>query len=505
MDQSFNNQQINNQDSNQEMGVNSQPVDQMNTQPMNNAFQQPTVESPIQPAMQDPISQSGNTFDNNKPPKKNKIGLIIGIVAAIVVIFVGIILGSKFFNDKTNKDTNSGEENNSIVKSNEIIKVESAPDGYSTYLLDSNGKVYVSGHSISETFIEVEFNIDNKVVDIVNTDVGLLIKFDSGEYYLLSNQIKSDKTIDTSLRIGSAKRIMLDNIVYATDYESFGNILFLTNSGELYELVYNANTQEENNVKKVMDNVKTVRSNGYNISIIDKNDNAYIYGYNITDEGILGTSDYSITSTSTKEYVSKPQKIAENVKSITFASNSALKYLAIYVVNKDNQLFIMGHDRYGISIVGENRIDSPMKIAENVKDVHALTDSIIVEKTDGSLVKISTNTSDIKEEKIIDSFKEIAVPKTYGGILIVSKNNELYGYGKNDLDKFGLNTSNQTYDKIVKIRDNVKRIFMGKTYGGYASFIVTTDGKLYGAGSNEKGALGIPGKKIVNEFTLIEY
>lgn len=135
----------------------------------------------------------------------------------------------------------------------------------------------------------------------------------NGEYYLISNDIKSDKTIKTSLKIGTAKRIMLDNIKSVTDMTSIvSSIQFLTDNGDVYELVNNADSGEDSNVKKILQNVKSIKSYGDNIAILDNNGTGYVYGYNVNENGILGTSD----SDSDKEYISTPQKIGDNLKDI---------------------------------------------------------------------------------------------------------------------------------------------------------------------------------------------
>ena len=100
-----NNQPLNNQSFNQGMGFNQQPI---NPQP------QPTP-SYEQPIMQEPTNtfESGNanhTSFNGKPPKKMKLGLIIGIVAVVAVVGVGIVFGSKLLSNNSNSGLN--KENN---------------------------------------------------------------------------------------------------------------------------------------------------------------------------------------------------------------------------------------------------------------------------------------------------------------------------------------------------------------------------------------------------------
>lgn len=107
-----NNQPLNNQSFNQGMGFNQQPI---NPQP------QPTP-SYEQPIMQEPTPQPmNNTFEsgsasnqnfNSKPPKKMNLGLIIGIVAVVAVVGVGIVFGSKLLSNGGSNNNNSETSNN---------------------------------------------------------------------------------------------------------------------------------------------------------------------------------------------------------------------------------------------------------------------------------------------------------------------------------------------------------------------------------------------------------
>lgn len=111
-----NNQPLNNQSFNQGMNVNQQPI---NPQPQ----QTPSFQQPI---MQEPILQPTNTFEsgsannqsfNDKPPKKMNLGLIVGIVAVVAVVGIGVVFGSKLL-------SNGGNSNNSNTENNGSSKVD---------------------------------------------------------------------------------------------------------------------------------------------------------------------------------------------------------------------------------------------------------------------------------------------------------------------------------------------------------------------------------------------
>lgn len=86
-----NNQPLNNQSFNQGMGFNQQPI---NPQPQPTpSYQQPIMQEPTPQPMNNTF-ESGNANSqnfNSKPPKKMNLGLIIGIVVAVVAVIVGAI------------------------------------------------------------------------------------------------------------------------------------------------------------------------------------------------------------------------------------------------------------------------------------------------------------------------------------------------------------------------------------------------------------------------------
>lgn len=111
-----NNQPLNNQSFNQGMGVNQQPI---NPQPQPTpSFQQPINQTNVQQFTPQPMNifESGDTNNqnfNSKPPKKMNLGLIIGIVAAVAVVGIGVVFGSRLLsNDSEKPDNNSVTENN---------------------------------------------------------------------------------------------------------------------------------------------------------------------------------------------------------------------------------------------------------------------------------------------------------------------------------------------------------------------------------------------------------
>lgn len=102
-----NNGPLNNQNFNQNMSVNQQPIN-AKPQPMT-GFQQQIMQEPPLQSMNNAFN-SGNANNqnlNSKPSKKINLGLIIGIVAVVAVIGIGLVFGSKLLSNGSN---NSGSE-----------------------------------------------------------------------------------------------------------------------------------------------------------------------------------------------------------------------------------------------------------------------------------------------------------------------------------------------------------------------------------------------------------
>ena len=96
-----------------------------------------------QPINQMNMQQPMNSFENGsgKPPKKMNFGLIIGIIAVVAVIGIGVVFGSKLLSN--NKNSNNSTENNVSENNNNentINNNENNEIGTSTWGLTFNGK-----------------------------------------------------------------------------------------------------------------------------------------------------------------------------------------------------------------------------------------------------------------------------------------------------------------------------------------------------------------------------
>ena len=116
------------------------------------------------------------------------------------------------------------------------------------------------------------------------------------------------------------------------------------------------------------------------------------------------------------------------------------------------------------------------------------------------------NASEWKEYKvpsIIGEYKTI-IPGS-GTMYIIDKDDYLWAIGGNGYNKLGLTLEEQmNYTTREAIKLNVDGKKVKKVYAGAATtFVITQDNKLYGAGRNDKGQLGLGHTNYVETFTNI--
>ena len=217
-----NNQPLNNQSFNQGIGVNQQPINQMNIeqptpQPMNNIFDN---------------GNANNQNLNSKPPKKLNLGLIIGGIAAVAVIVVGIIMVPKLFNNNSNNNNNkanteSFDSNNSTTINNKINKMDVSSE-FIVSLTDS-GDMYVIGKPFMEMNGKSEFSSVTLLADNVKKYANM------GYYYIDNNDNLYITGVDVinGGYIGKYKKIG-ENIKDVAGKSNGLGLIAVSNDGELY-------------------------------------------------------------------------------------------------------------------------------------------------------------------------------------------------------------------------------------------------------------------------------
>ena len=236
-DNNFNNQGYNG-------FINNQP----NTN-INNNFTQP--------------STNYNSMPTNKPPKKFNVGLIAGIVVGVVAIVIGgiLLLGNN------NKDNDSSSNNKNFSGNAKLVK---------TY---NNISTYINAGDLNQ----VDFNADNKVIDIngnvvVDADI-------TQRTYLGDGYFAIKKSNNISIRKNNQE---IFTFTYNGDIAYKNNVLYYTSSidNQKYVVAYDLKDKKElwknkgenpfvlENDNIVVKSYSNAYGNNYNsYGIIDKNGN----------------------------------------------------------------------------------------------------------------------------------------------------------------------------------------------------------------------------------------
>ena len=184
-----------------------------------------------------------------------------------------------------------------------------------------------------------------------------------------------------------------------------------------------------------------------------------------------------------------------------------------YVIDAEDNLWAWGDNQYNKLGQGNSYlVSTPIKIFENAKNVWAGSLNTYVLDTNNQLwgaganthgqlgqgntnsynqfIKVNINGLDLNTTNIVKI--EASNYNLTGNAIIICDNGKAYGCGENSYGQLGIgNTQNQTnfidltqYDEKWS---NVKDLYTSGIY----IFVLTNDNKLYGAGYNTEGALGI--------------
>lgn len=298
-----NNQPLNNQNFNQGMSFNQQPINSQ-PQPTSN-FQQPINQMNMQQPTLQPVNNSFENVDfsnqnsNNKPQKKMNIGLIIGIVAVIAVVGIGVVFGSKLISNKNNDNSNlsNGKNNSSVKMGNVKVEVLSSENQINNSGLYKIGDEYIfkGGDLYTKKSEDGSYNKTSKLGNLKN-----FVKFNNNYWRII--KINSDGTI---------------RLVWAGKYNKIINrVLNDINLDIKYVETKSNNFSYENSY--IRNYLNTTFLN--DTSIIPSNYNDYLEKFNF-DISIYSDSIYDIYS----------YKNSENV--VTKQISSFKDYVGILSIN----------------------------------------------------------------------------------------------------------------------------------------------------------------------------
>lgn len=272
------------------------------------------------------------------------------------------------------------------------------------------------------------------------------------------------------------------------------NTLWGTGDNRSSQLGLSYLLSERNTLIKIADNVKLVKTVGANTLIIKTDDSLWGCGSNSNGElGLVGHG----------QRVYSFDRMANNVRSV----DGYMDY--ILIVKKDNTLWGGGLNEYHLlsdqgSGSERDYIDTPVKIADNVKEAVGGNRYILILKNDNTLwgrgwnflgqLGLGTIGSTESVVKVTEDVKKVVAGVTHSGI--IKSDNSLWVTG-NAIALGGTDHYSIKYDALnqiippmltqfSKVLDNVK----DASFGIEQSLVLLQDNTLWGAG---RDALGSPG------------
>ena len=217
---------------------------------------------------------------------------------------------------------------------------------------------------------------------------------------------------------------------------------------------------------KIAEDVKDLWVDYDDPIFIDFNNTLYSIGAYITDK----------SNQVENEYYDKIYKVIDNVREVNVSE------LAITIITESNELYTVGV--INSNIAAENSYHM-QKIMDNAKTAYCsglaigvvdLNDDLYVWNGDG------LNDSYISEqpEKVFSNVKAVKISyrvnSGHNDIFIFTNDDELYAYGENHAEQFGISSREQVIEQPVKIKNDVKEIFPATMY----TIILTNDDAAYG-------------------------
>lgn len=236
--------------------------------------------------------------------------------------------------------------------------------------------------------------------------------------------------------------------------------------------------ESDDNVKiltKVLDNITDISVNNPSMALTNSGE-VYQWGYT-----------YGLPDTESNVY---PKLILKDAISICQG------YSISYAILSDHSLWAWGNNQYGQLGNGTREsVSAPVKIMDNVSQVRAHRHTLVI-KQDGSLwgwginsdgqLGIGSTDTIIAPVKIMDGIKDVSIVNNSSYIL--DDRGQLFACGDNNSGQIGNGT---TADCLypVKILDDVKYIPHASHHFIFRFYAIKNDGTLWGWGNNY-GLLG---------------
>lgn len=368
---------------------------------------------------------------------------------------------------------------------------------YSVYMINGEGKLYVSGYNgyyqlgtgggdnVNKTLVSQYRTISSsntsnslsnlpKITNIFPFSTGCAIIDESGFVYLAGqhrypNTSKSNPSINDYSRYGS----FIENTsshynTYFTQVNAFSgiekvigtsdNILYFK-KGSTYVTGYPKTFGSSATGYKSYTSINSEYSNLGSLFIITSI-SSKLYGHGIANNGEFG----NITNL---DGVSNYDTGLKDIKDIIVKNNT------VVVVDKNNNIYVTGVNQFNKLGIGEYN-NQPIRKFTNITEQ---SNSFI----------------------FMDDIKEITTSRNT--MFIVKNDGTAYATGNNNYGQLGLgDTINR--NKFTQINlDNIKKI--STSIDGNTTFAIRNDGTLYSTGLNTKGQLGLGDIVNRNTFTKV--
>jgi len=276
----------------------------------------------------------------------------------------------------------------------------------------------------------------------------------------------------------------------------------LAQDGTLYAMGDNTNglipgqkAQKVEKFVKIEGDVADIALSSAVGAILKKSGNLYVVGVNTY--GQLGRAAEKVSDTK--------QALAKDVGKVVVTERS------LYYMKKDGTVCGVGNNAYGQFGLGhKDKQGAPVKISDGCKDIAAGEDFFMVLKNDGTVWTAGNNCygqlarepgeGKLPEGATEEDKKKLPVPaeklgqvleleeitriEAAGGTAFAFAESDLYGWGHNHLGQLGKKDGDQTVP--VQIKKNVADLSASAS----CTVLLTTDGKLLGAGDRQNYQLG---------------
>lgn len=222
---------------------------------------------------------------------------------------------------------------------------------------------------------------------------------------------------------------------------------------------------------------------------LDAEGNVWTWGYNANGRLGIGSSDYGTHN--------EPTKVLSNIVKVEAGSSEVI------ALNKNGYVYTWGKNNGGsLGIIGTNADQhSPVRI-NNIAgaiDVAAGEYHAMILTSDGEVYTTGRNTSGQLGRNVSksDYFEKVEIDAKIAYIeannrssIAIDTLGKLWVWGENSNGQLGLEINDNRVNEptqVTTFTERVQRASIGENH----IHVVTTDGKLYVAGSNNHGQLGI--------------